>query len=69
MVVLNAGDERQQAVERVKQLEARAERLTRRPIAALKAAGCPDLVELDPLLTPAILNLLAKCGREPGQTS
>jgi len=69
MVVLNFGREREQAVKQTERLEARAERLTRVRIEMLKAAGCPDLVELDPLLTPAILNLLAKCGREPGQTS
>ena len=68
MVVLNFGREREQAIKRTEQLGARAERLTRRRIEMLKAAGCPDLVELDPLLTPAMLNLLAKCGREPGQS-
>ena len=66
MVVLNSGHEREQAVKRVEQKKADAERLTRPVIEALKAKGCPDLVELDPPLTPAMLNLLAKCGREPG---
>ena len=69
MVVLNFGREREQAVKQTERLEARAERLTRVRIEMLKAAGRPDLVELDPLLTSAMLNLLAKCGREPGQTS
>ena len=51
MAVLNAEHEKEQAVKRIEQKKADAERLTRPVIDALQAKGCPGLVELDPLLT------------------
>ena len=69
MVFLNPGDERKRAVERFEQKKANAERLTRPRVEVLKAIGCPDRVELEAGLAPSMLNLLARSGIEPGQTS